>query len=546
MLLEDLKQENLELKSKLSLAENQNGNLEIKNGNLEIKIQNLELNIQSLKKMLFGPKSEKASNDNKEEGQVSFFEKDTPVSEILEEVSNRAKEDIIVNDKDKKSKGKKAGIRKDKLKDVDVKIVEHDINVLEVCPKCQNGLTKIGKNFVRQEIEYIPAKLVITNHFQTVYKCNTCEKKELTPTIVKAAMPRPLLSHTFVSASLMSEIICNKYMYGLPLYRQETLWYEQGLIAPRNNMSNWVIKIVEYYLEPLFNLLKKCLLEKNTLIHVDETVIQCNKEKGRKASSNSYMWVMSSGVTEEVRGTIFKYSSSRSSEVAKEFLKGYTGTIVTDGYSGYNKIENVGHAECWSHARRYFTESIPLIGNKPDTNSLGYKGREYCNKLFEIERELKDLPAEDRLLKRNEASKEVLEAFFEWVNDILSNTIITNEKLRKALVYAKNQGNELSEFLKDGNIPISNNLVERAIRPFAVHRKNWLFADTPAGANANAVIYSIIESAKVNNLNVKEYINYILNKLPQIEDITKENILQKYLPWSSNIPENIRQSREVE
>lgn len=531
MLLEDLKQENLELKNK--------------NETLEIKIQNLELNIQSLKKMLFGPKSEKSSNSNKDADQISFFETDTPANEILEEVSNRTKEDIIVESKDKKAKSPKAGIRKDKLRNVEVNIVEHNINVLEVCPKCQNSLTKIGKNFVRQEIEYIPAKLVITNHFQSVYKCNACEKNKASSTIVKASMPKPLLTHTFLSASLMSEIICNKYMYGLPLYRQERLWYEQGLVAPRNNMANWIIKIVEYYLEPLYNLMKKELLEKNSLMHVDETTMQCNKEEGRKASSNSYMWVMSSGKDEEIRGTIFRYANSRSRETAKEFLKGYAGTIVTDGYNGYNKLKNVKHAECWSHARRYFIESIPLISNKLDTNSLGYKGKEYCDKLFEIEKEIKELSVEDKLLKRKEASKAILEALFGWVNSTLENTIITNDKLQKALTYVKNQREELSEFLKDGNIPLSNNLVERAIRPFAVHRKNWLFADSEAGANSNGVIYSIIESAKANSLNVNSYINYILNKLPQIEDITNESILQKYLPWSKDLPGEIIESEEV-
>ena len=272
----------------------------------------------------------------------------------------------------------------------------------------------------------------------------------------------------------------------------------------------------------------------------DETTIQVNKEHGRSPTSNSYMWILRSGELDKTKGVIFKYSPSRSGEIAKEFLKGFKGIIVTDGYAGYNDVEDVIHAECWAHARRYFYESIPLLENKKmDTTSDGYIGVIYCDKLFEIERQIAELSVQEKKDKREELSKSILKEFFTWVNTTLNTKIVVNNKLKKSLVYAQNQQKELSEFLNDGRIPLSNSLAERAIRPFAVHRKNWLFADTPDGAKANATMYSLIESAKLNKLKIYNYMKYLLEELPQLENLN-DDILEKYLPWSKELPDDVR------
>lgn len=266
-----------------------------------------------------------------------------------------------------------------------------------------------------------------------------------------------------------------KYYLGVPLYRQESFWYDKGLILPRNTLANWNITLSEYYFKNLYNLMHEVILNTSALIHCDESTMQCNKEVEKKATSTSYMWVLRSGAMEEKKGVIFKYAPSRSAEVAKNFLKDYKGVLVTDGFAAYNKIEKITHSECWAHVRRKFYESIPLLDNKKmDISSEGYKGVEYCNKLFEIEREISSLSLEEKKNKRQELSKPVLEAFFEWVNSTLNNKIIVNDKLKKALVYSRNQQKELSEFLNNGLIPISNNLCEQAIRPFATHRRSWL------------------------------------------------------------------------
>ena len=306
-----------------------------------------------------------------------------------------------------------------------------------------------------------------------------------------------------------------------------------GLVIPRNMMANWLIKIQQYYLEQLWKMMLNQIKENCELIHIDETTIQVNKEPGRKAHTNSYMWVMTNGELEETKGVVYNYDSSRSSQTAQEFLQGFKGIIVTDGYAAYKDIADVIHAECWSHCRRYFKDSIPIHNGQEDTSSLGYKGEDYCNKLFKIEREIAHLTVPEKQEERQNKSKPIIDEFFSWVHSVLAKGLILTDKLNKALNYAANQQKELSEFINDGRIPLSNNKAERVIRPFAVARKNWLFADSVEGAKTNAVMYSLIESAKLNNLNIYKYVEYILKSIPQLDNPNDEEMLQKYLPWSN-------------
>lgn len=514
------------------------------NEKLKIELANTKLELNNLKRVMFGTKREYSPETKSEsiEEQCSLFDTEEEIEKNVEEQIEEKVEEITVHKK-KKSKEKKAGIKRSKLKDVVIVRKEYIIEDDAVCPECQSELKPVGKKIVRQEIEFEPAKLKIKEYVKTVYKCVKCGTKEsekASSTFVETEVPNALLTHSFVSPSLATEVIYQKYYLGVPLYRQEKMWDDKGLVLPRNMMANWNIKISQYYLEPLYNLMHKKMKAESKLLHCDETTIQCNKEANRKASSNSYMWVLRSGELEDKKGVIFKYSPSRSAETAKEFLKDYKGTLVTDGYASYNNIEGITHAECWAHARRYFYESIPLVDNKKmDTSTDGYVGVTYCDKLFEIEQKIAHLSVDEKIKIREKESKPIVEEFFNWVNSTMSEKIIVNKKLKNALTYASNQQKELSEFLNDGKIPLTNSLAERAIRPFAVHRKNWLFADSVDGAKANAVMYSLIESAKVNNLNIYKYINYLLEEFPQIKNIYDENILEKYLPWSKELPEDI-------
>lgn len=529
---------------KIQILESKNEILESKNENLELENENLKLENNSLKRIIFGSKREhtpKATEEQIKE-QCSLFDNPEEMEKDVQEQINEQVEEITVYKK-KKSKTKKAGIKRAALKDVVIERKEYMLEEDAVCPECKGNLKNVGKKVVRQEIEYEPPKLKIKEYIKYVYKCERCGtegSKKSSSTFLETEVPKPILTHSFVSPSLATEVIYQKYYLGVPLYRQEKMWDDKGLVLPRNMMANWNIKISEYYFSHLYNLMHKKMKEENELMNADETTMQCNKEEGRKASSNSYMWVVRSGELEKKKGIIFKYSPSRSEKTAQEFLKGYKGILVTDGYAAYNHIEGVTHAECWAHARRYFLESIPLGDDgKPNVNAYGYTGVTYCNKLFEIEREIEKLSIDEKVKKRQEKSKPVLEEFFEWVSSTMSKNIVLNSKLQKALTYASNQRKELSEFLNDGRIPLTNSLAERSIRPFAVHRKNWLFADSVEGANANAVMYSIIESAKINHLNIEKYIKHLLEELPQLENINAETVLERYLPWSKELPAEI-------
>lgn len=348
--------------------------------------------------------------------------------------------------------------------------------------------------------------------------------------------------------SLASEVIYQKYYMGAPLYRQEKMWDDLGLVLPRNMMANWCIKLSEYYLEPLYNLMLKKIKESSNVLHCDETTIQVNKEEGKKASSNSYMWVLTPGEFEKTKGVIFSYSKSRSEEVAKELIRGYKNILVTDGYAGYNILEeDVTHAECWAHARRKFYDSVPLIDKKLDTTASGYMGVKLIDELFKVENEINDQIVQikdfepsmrEKLKWRKERMEPILKKFYEWVY-LTSEKYIVNKKLKDALTYAENQKKQLSEFLNNAQIPLTNSKCERSIRPFATHRKNWLFADTVNGAKANAVYYSFIESAKLNKLNIYKYIQYLLKELSQLEGEQKEENIEKYLPWSKDLPDEI-------
>ena len=517
--------------------------LKKENNNLKIKVENQELQINTLKRYVFGSKREYTpKEENLVEGvQISLFG-ESDDKELNQQIENEI-EKITVHKK-KNSKKVQAGIKKSSLKDVEIIIEEYKLEEdKEKCPVCYGNLKQVGKEVIRQEIEFIPAKFKIKSYVRYTYKCEKCgtnDSKKETPTFVKTKLPNPLLNHSFVSPSLATEVIYQKYYMGVPLYRQEKVWDDRGLVLQRSMMSNWCIKLTDYYFTDLYKLMLKKIKSNSEVIHCDETTMQCNKEVGRKATSNSYMWVLSSGELEKEKGVIFSYNSSRSAEIAKNLLNDYKGILITDGYSSYNNIENVKHAECWAHCRRKFYESIPLDSNKKmDTSCDGYKGVKFCDKLFEIENEIADLSVDEKLRVRSEKSKPILENFFDWVNLVMSEKVVVNNKLKTALGYALNQKKELSEFLNDGRIPLTNSLAERAIRPFAVHRKNWLFADSVEGANANAVLYSLIESAKLNKLNVNKYINYLLEQIPQLDNPTNETILEKFLPWSKELPDDV-------
>ncbi|SFR87063.1 IS66 family transposase [Anaeromicropila populeti] len=466
-----------------------------------IQIDNMIQALLHARKKMFGASSERTQMD----GQMSLFES---VQELAREL---LKEQKKISVKSYEKTPRKSGVREEMLSGIPKEIEEYIINEEETCPKCGGSLKIIGKQIVRVEVEWIPAKLKVKQIVRQVAKCEQCGKKgsdNKTPVFVKANVPSPVLSHSLSTPSLVAQIMYQKFAMGLPCNRLEKDWFRMGLVLTRADMAYWIIRCSEEWLTPIYQKIHEQLLSCEVL-HMDETRIQCNKEEGRKASSDSFMWVMRSAASEAVQAAYFHYSTSRSTEVASRLIGNYNGYLITDAYSGYNKAGSYIRCMCWAHCRRYFIESIPLDNNgKEIPGSKGAEGREYINLLFQIEK--------------------------------TSSMHTTNEKLTEALTYATNQRKYLETFLEDGRIPLSNNLCEANIKPFATARRAWLFVDTPKGAKANAVLYTLVETAKANKLDVYEYLKYLLEVMPNNNHLQHPEVLNRYLPWSKELPEQCR------
>ena len=244
------------------------------------------------------------------------------------------------------------------------------------------------------------------------------------------------------------------------------------------------------------------------------------------------MWVYCSGSYEKTPMVLYEYQPTRSGEHARRFLNGFTGFLQTDGFLGYAKVQNVTHCGCWAHLRRKFQDAMP----KTDciVGSSAAKGYEYCNKLFAIEKEISSLSANERHIERQKQSKPVLDAFWSWVQTV---SAVGGSKLAEAITYSVNQQKALCAFMENGNIELSNNRAENAIRPFVIGRKNWLFSDTVRGADASAVVYSIVESAKLNDLNIYGYLLHLLTALPSIDFKSNPQLLDNLLPWAKALPD---------
>ncbi len=453
---------------------------------LEKQVNNLTEIIVLLRKQKFGSSSEKTPK-SEFDGQLNLF------NEAEQEAATDAEEPAVKRVDGyyrKKSKTK----REELLKDLPIQEMLCDVPEEErICSKCQNSLVLVGKETVREELEYIPAQLKIIRYIRLAYGCPECKQKG-TPYIVKALTPTSLMNHSLASPTTVANVMYQKYVNGIPLYRQELL--------------------------------------KRDIIHCDETPVQVLKEQGKKPQSKSYMWLYRSGADGEPPIVLYDYKPSRSGSNAADYLKEFHGYMHTDGFAGYGKVEGVTRCCCWAHLRRYFADAIPdkKVPGAPKTKAE--IGRDYCNELFEIEKVLASLSPDKRKTERLRLEKSVLEAFWCWLDSL---TPLKGSSLGKAVTYAQKQKPFMENYLLDGRCSISNNVAENSIRPFAVGRKNWLFSDTPKGADASAAVYSIVETAKANKLNIYTYLNYLLLYMPDTNYRKYPETLEDMMPWSERV-----------
>ena len=406
---------------------------------------------------------------------------------------------------------------------IPVEVVEHRLSEEErVCPQCGETMREIGKE-VRETLVFVPAKAALRQDVYYTYACEKCEKSDenddqkddvRTP-VVKTPRDPAVIPGSFASPEAIAHIMTQKFCMGSPLYRQEQEWARQGLKLSRQTMSNWVLWASERWLEPVYDALHRQLVQLEVL-HADETTLQVLREPGKKAQTKSYMWLYRTSGDMEHPIVLYEYQPSRKGEHAEKFLKGFSGYLHADGYQGYHKLPGtIRVVGCWAHARRKFDEALNAIPPDKREDSAAWTGLKYCNDLFAWEKQFSKLSPEERKNQRLKEEQPILDALLAWA-DSISGSVAPKSALGKALHYLREQWPYLIRYLEDGRLELSNNRAERSIKPFVIGRKNFLFANTPLGAKASAVIYSLIETAKENELDPYQYLLWVLEQAPKL------------------------------
>ena len=518
---------------RLEVLEEENRALKAKNSELETLVRYYEEQFRLSRQRRFGPSSEKTEPGRQLE---------LPLFDEAEKEADKRKpepklEEITV------TRRKREGKREEDLSSLPVERVDHVLPESErTCPECGGEMHVMGHE-TRRELKVIPARVCVVEHTREVYACRTCEKTGTSVPITKAPLPEPLIEKSLASPSTVAHIMIQKYVNAVPLYRQEQELLRNDILLSRQTMANWLIRCAEDRLLPVYERMKEELL-KEELLHADETVLQVLKEPGRNANTNSYMWLYRTGGSALHPIVLYEYQPTRSSSHPKRFLENFEGFLHTDGYSGYHVLApQITIVGCWAHVRRKFDEALTAAPPEARENSAAREGLDYCNRLFELEREYEKLRPDkaerpeqyykERCEKRLVQSKPLSDRFFEWTKSVCA---LPKSALGKAVHYALEQRPYLENVYGDGRLEFSNNRAERSIKPFVIGRKNWLFSATPKGAKASSVIYSILETAKENGLRLFEYMEYLLSASSALND----SELEALMPWSPSLPENCR------
>ena len=408
-------------------------------------------------------------------------------------------------------------------------IVRHELPESErVCAHDGKTLIEIGVE-ISEQLDIIPQQVRVVQHQRVKYACPCCDESiKVTPA------PARIIPKGLLTESALAWVVTSKYIDALPLYRQTALLGRFGGDLSRNTLAASIIRVGEA-VQPVINLLRDHLLDAD-LVHGDETVIQVLKEPGKKAQTKSYLWAQASGTGPPIR--LFGYAPGRGGNHARDLYAGIKpgAVLITDGYEVYGGIADANgltHLGCWAHCRRYFVEAeavIPKAARNPE--QLATQFITLIGELYAVESRARDFTPEQRHTLRQEYSKPIL-ARIEGMLLAHLHGVVPGSLLGKALHYLSAQWPKLKRYVENGAWPIDNNLCENVIRPFVIGRRNWLFADTVAGANASANLYSLIETCKANRINPYDYLQSLFQKLPQASTVDDFAAL---LPWHLSSP----------
>lgn len=482
----------------------------------------------------FGRSSEKMEDTS----QICFREVDGTIvffneAEAVCDLNAAEPEDLELKSlKQPKRKGKKES----DLSGLTVRRIDHYLSEEELEIEFGVNGWKQLPDAISKKYHFVPARVEVEEHHIGVYASKTDEH------MVKADHPKALLHGSLVSPSLGAAIINGKYVNAVPLYRLEQEFQRYGLQITRQNMANWCIRLAEEYLSILYDHLHEELYFYH-VIQADETPVLVNHD-GRGAGSKSWMWVYRSGhLYQDRQIVLYEYQQTRNASHPREFLKGYDGICVTDGYQVYHtlekELEELTIAGCWVHCRRRFDEALKLIPKPSQKESDAFLLMKQIQAIYREEGKLNDLSSDERLKQRQAVIKPLVDAFFAYLKTI---NVSKKDKFGDAVRYALNQEKYLRVFLTDGDVPIDNNASERAIRGFCIGKKNWQMIDTIHGAKSSAIIYSIVETAKANNLKPFDYVQHLLEEIPKHMNDKDCSFLEDLLPWSEKLPAGIRKA----
>lgn len=509
------------------------GEIQELNKKMEVLIEQITL----VNKNRFGRSSEKMTDTSQicfmeVDGTIVFFNEAEAVSDL------DAKEPDTLENKPAR-KAKVVGKKEADIKDLPVNIINHYLTDEELVAEFGENGWKQLPDAISKRYRFIPAKVEIDEHHVGVYASKTDDR------IIKADHPKALLHGSLVSPTIAAAIMNGKYVNAVPLYRLEQEFSRYGLTITRQNMANWMIRLGESYLAVLYDYLHQKLYNYH-VIQADETPVLVNRD-GRSAGSKSYMWVYRSGhLYTDKQIVLYDYHKTRNCSHPREFLCNYSGICVTDGYQVYHTIEkereDLQIAGCWVHARRKFDEALTVIPKAHRNKSDAFLVIKQIQAIYREEGKLNELSSKERLMQRQLVIKPLVDALFAYLKK-MEPTVPTSGQLRKAYTYILNQEKYLRVFLEDGEVPIDNNASERAIRGFCIGKKNWQMIDTINGAHSSAIIYSIAETAKANNLKPYDYFVYLLEEIPKHMEQKDRTFLEDLLPWSKKLPEGIRKQQ---
>lgn len=443
---------------------------------------------------------------------------------------------------------RRGGRRAVDLSGLETTVVEHTLEGEALrCPRCGEPMGDMRVE-VTSQVRLVPAHFEVVEHRRHVYVCKACSRANAedggTPaSIVRAPVPNQPIPGSFAHPSLIAYVLHGKFVNAMPLYRIERDMAAAGLAISRQDMSNWVLNVHRRWLSKVHARMRGHLLSYD-YIHADETPVQVLREPGRRPQGKSYMWLFCAPAC-VAPNYIFEYRPTRSGQVARDFLEGWSGYLTTDGYRPYFRLgPQVTNTACLVHLRRKLDEVVKSAGSDALAQracSIALEGRRLVDAIFKADSAFDGMDAAERKAARDQVLRPLMEGFGAWAGEQLPRAL-PKSRLDEALTYAVTYWPYVMHVLDDGRLELSNNIAERAIRPFVIGRSNWMFCDSQDGARASAALYSIVATARANGLNPRLYIEWLLTELPNAGELT-DAVLDGFLPWAESVPEGCRMGK---